>query len=381
MSESSREMAESLLDSTFDLFVDGIAAGRGLDRSAVLEAIDRGPMMPAELEANELVDGTLHLDELLDSLEGEILEPADYAGVSPSDVGFDPIAEVALIYASGNVVSGRDNGRGGPVMAAQTLSEAILDAAEDPAIDALILRIDSPGGSALASEQIWRAIQQARSNGKPIIASFSDLAASGGYYVAVGADTIVSSRGTLTGSIGVFALRPVLGRAFEKLGIGIESMTRGRYADFLLASEPLSDGARRRLQNMVLDTYQLFLERVAAGRELSVEEVDSVAQGRVWTGSQALAAGLVDRIGGLHVAVDEVRAALELDPDADVALVPYPSPRSLSEEIAAALEGRVAALTRVRLPIPDAMRRLESWFVEMPTEGPLLVPPMLVDIH
>ena len=158
-------------------------------------------------------------------------------------------------------------------------------------------------------------------------------------------------------------------------------MTRGRYADFLLAGEPLSAGARRRLQGMVLDTYRLFLERVASGRGLSVEQVDAVAQGRVWTGAQAYEVGLVDRIGGLHAAVDEVRAALDLEPGADVALVPYPAPRTLTEEIAAALEGRVAALAEIRLPIPEAMRGLEAWLAELPVDGPALVPPMLVDIH
>jgi protease-4 len=266
-------------------------------------------------------------------------------------------------------------------MASRTVSKAILDAAKDADVDALILRIDSPGGSALASDEIWRAVEQARAYDKPIIASFSDLAASGGYYVATGADVIVSNGGTLTGSIGVFALRPVLGGALEKIGVRLESMTRGRYAEFLLGSEPLSEGAQRRLQSMVLETYQLFLERVAAGRSLGVDEVDAVAQGRVWTGRQAQAAGLVDRIGGLHAAVDEVRQALELESDADVALTPYPTPRSLGEEIAAALEGRVLALTRLALPVPASMRQLESWFVDLPTGSPLLVPPMLVEIH
>ncbi len=381
MSDPSREMATSLLDAAFDRYVDAIAEGRGLARQEVLEAIDRGPMLPAELEANKLVDGSMHLDALLDSLEGEIVQPEDYAGVQPADVGFEPVAEVALIYASGNVVQGRDNGRGGPVMASRTLSRAILDAAEDASIDALILRVDSPGGSALASDEIWRAVERAREHDKPIIASFSDVAASGGYYVAAGADKIVSNGGTLTGSIGVFALRPVLGGALEKLGINVESLSRGRYAEFLLGSEPLSEGARRRLQGMVLETYGLFLERVAAGRSLTVEAVDGVAQGRVWTGRQAQAAGLVDRIGGLHDAVDEVRRALELDPDADVALVPYPAPRSLGEQLASALEGRVTAVARASLPLPAAMRQLESWFAELPTDSPLAVPPVLVDIH
>lgn len=383
MSDASAEMANSLLDDTHAAFVDGIAQGRGFERAQVLDIIDQGPMLASELEAHGLVDGTLHLDELLDEIGGDVIRESRYASVQPSDVGFDPVAKIALVYGAGNVVQGRGRRStgGGPVFASKTVSEAILEAAKDPSVDAIILRIDSPGGSALAAEEIWRALQRAREEGKPIIASFSDLAASGGYYVAVGADSIVSAPGTLTGSIGVFALRPVLGGALEKIGVNTQSLTRGRYADFLLAGEPLSEATRERLQAIVLDTYQLFLERVAAGRETTPEAIDRVAQGRVWTGRQAFEAGLVDELGGLHTAVHRVRRALELDPDADVALVPFPAPLSLAEELASALEGRVASIAAAQLPLPAVLRRIEGWLTELPTNSPLLIPPMHVEIR
>jgi protease-4 len=298
-------------------------------------------------------------------------------------LGFSPVAQVALVYGAGTVVQGRsDRSQSGtPRFASQTVSDAILEAAKDPSIDAIILRIDSPGGSALAAEQIWRAISRAREHGKPIVASFSDLAASGGYYVAVAADSIVSTAGALTGSIGVFALRPVLGGALEKLGVGIESMTRGRYADFLLAGEPLSEGARARLQAMVLDTYRIFVERVSAGRGLSEAEVDVIGQGRVWTGRQALEIGLVDEIGGLHTAVDHVRRALGLAENADVSLVPFPAPRSVGEEIADVLGSRMLSIARAAGPIPSAMQWIESWLIDLPVDSPVLLPPYLVEIH
>ena len=382
MSEASREMAESLLDSTNDAFLAAIGDGRSMDADAVRSAIDRGPMMPGELVELGLADGSLHLDELLDDMPGEIVRQSRYAAVTPAEVGFEPVAHVGVVYASGTVVSGRGSRvRGEPVMASETISEAIHDAAENPEIDAIILRIDSPGGSALAAEQIWRSIATARQHDKPIIASFSDLAASGGYYVAAGADAIVANGGTLTGSIGVFALRPVLGGALDKLGIGLESMTRGEHADFLLAGRPLSTGARMRLQGIVLSTYQLFLDRVAEGRSLPLADVDAVAQGRVWTGRQAREIGLVDELGGMRVALDRVRSELDLAPDADVLIVPYPEPTTLSQEIAELLDARVAEAVAGHLPLPNAVRALESWWADLPLESPLLVPPLLVEIR
>ena len=360
MSEPTREMAESLLDSA-------IASTKA----------------PFELVVQGLADGSLHLDELLEEMPGEIVRHDTYAGVLPAEVGFRPVASVALVYGSGPVVQGRGSRSwgGGSVMASKTLAETIAQAAEDPQIDAILLRIDSPGGSALAAEEIWRAIVAAREHGKPIVASFSDLAASGGYYVAAAADGVVSNGGTLTGSIGVFALRPLMGGALDKLGVARESMTRGAYADFLLASEPLSDGARARLQGIVQSTYELFLERVAEGRPLELGQVDAVAQGRVWAGRQALEIGLVDEIGGLRAAVDRIRRALELDPDADVELVARPAPKRLSEELAELLEARLARVVYEALPLPRGFGWVDSLLATVSADGPLLVPPVLVEIR
>ncbi|MCZ6464784.1 MAG: signal peptide peptidase SppA [Proteobacteria bacterium] len=308
----------------------------------------------------------------------------DYAGVDPSDVGFEADANFALIYGSGSVVSGRGrtSRTGAPVFASQTVSEAIESAAEDPDIAAIILRIDSPGGSPLASEEIWYASRKAKEAGKPLIASFSDVAASGGYYAAMGCDAIVAPPGALTGSIGVFVLRPVLTGLFEKLGIGITGLTRGQHADLLLSGE-LSPGARQRLRAIVTDTYDLFVTRVAEGRELPRERVDALGQGRVWTGAQAADLGLVDELGGLHVAVDRAKRELGLDEDAEVLLLPFPKPRQLADEIRDLLQGR-ASLDLIRaIVLPDLVERLGSWswVLELPTNTPLLVPPFLVDIR
>ncbi len=383
MSEPSREMANSLLDSTNDFFLSGIAQGRGMSVEEVRAAIDHGPILPVDLESLGLIDGVEHLDVLLDALGEAVVEHDEYAAVSPEEVGFEPVARAALIYGSGPVVSGwgaRSPG-GESVFAAGRVAESLERAAEDPSIDAIILRIDSPGGSALAAEEIWRSIGTAQQAGKPIIASFSDVAASGGYYVAVAADEIVSNDATLTGSIGVFALRPVLAGGLAKLGVSSESLTRGRHADFMLSNPPLSPSGRKRLQAMVLQIYDLFVSRVAEGRGMERDAVDRVGQGRVWTGSQAYELGLVDFLGGLHTATDRVRRRLNLAADADVALVPFPPPRSLSEELTDALDVRLAQMVEARLPLPEALRSVQSWLADLPMGSPLLVPPYLIEIR
>jgi protease-4 len=386
MSDAAREMANSLLDSVFDQFVAGIAEGRGLEASQVRAAIDAGPVRADELLQLGLIDGVADFHDLLAEQPGEVVEPDEYAKVSAASVGFDPVAQVALVYGAGNVVSGSRRPTNGSAFASRSVSEALLEAAVDPAVDAIIFRIDSPGGSAMASEEIWQAVRRARAEGgKPIVASLSDVAASGGYYVVTGADAIVSAPGTLTGSIGVYMLRPVLGGLLDNLGIHIEALTRGANADVLLSSEAPSPAARERMQKLADDTYALFTSRVAEGRSLDGAAVERVAQGRVWTGEQALASGLVDELGGMTVAVARVRSLLELEADADVALLPYPVPQSLAQQVGSLLEGRAHLAARLRVPelFPFAglIDTLATWLRELPPNTPLLVPPVVVDIR
>jgi len=388
MSPASREMANSLLDDTFDRFVDALATGRQLTRAQIIEAIDAGSVRSQTLEAMGLIDGELHLDQLLDRLDKDVVQHADYARIDPTTLGFDAQAQFALIYGTGTVVQGKSGGsplESTPAFASETVSRAILDAAGDSKIKAIVLRIDSPGGSALASELIWRAIGRARDMGKPVIASFSDVAASGGYYVASGANAIVSDPGTLTGSIGVFALRPAIGGLLDKLEIGIDSLTRGRHADFLLSSEKLSPAAHARLQTSVLDTYQLFLTRVADGRGMTIESVDGVGQGRVWTGRQALERGLVDELGGLYTAVRRAKKEVGLAPTDDVYLIPFPKTRSLATQLIQAFQQTAIEATGSRLDwmesLPGPLRRVAAWTRDLPSGTPLLIPPVMIEIH
>lgn len=390
MSEASREMADSLLDDTYERFVLGLASGRGLTPEAVEAAIDSGAMRTQQLEAAGLLDGELHLDRLLERFGDAVVRHEDYARVSPEALGFESKAEIALIYGTGPVVQGEADASPlspTPAFASDTIARAIHEAVEDEKIRAILFRIDSPGGSALASEVIWRAIDRAQEAGKPVIASFSDVAASGGYYVAAGADAIVADPGTLTGSIGVFALRPVLGGLLAKLEIGIDSLTRGRHADFLLSSEKMSPGSLARLQTIVLDTYQLFLTRVADGRNMTPQAVDQIGQGRVWTGRQAFERGLVDELGGLYAAARRAKREIGLQDDDDVYLIPYPRPLTLSEQLFSALQS--TSLARLAAPadplraldLPEPLRGMVEMATALPTGSALLIPPAMIQIR
>ena len=384
MSDASREMANSLLDDTFQRFVEALAADRKQTPDAIRATIDRGLVQnPALIEAG-LIDGEIHLDELLARLGPHVVEHADYLRTDPKSLGFDPKARFALIYGSGTVVQGDASASplsSTPSFASDSVSKAIHDAVEDPEIAAIVLRIDSPGGSALASELIWRALRQAHEKGKPVIASFSDVAASGGYYVASAADAIVSDPGTLTGSIGVFALRPAVAGLLEKLEIGMDSLTRGEHADFLLAGEKMSPEAHARLQSSVQDTYQLFLKRVSDGRKLSTEKVDAIGQGRVWTGKQALEAGLVDELGGLYTAVRRAKTEVGLDLDVDVALVPFPEQKPLTQQLIEMFQTAAIRAAGPAVEWPAPLDRLIAFSRDMPVGTPLLIPPVLVEIR
>lgn len=382
MTDAHREMAESLLDSAWEQFVAGIAEGRKLSPEAVRAAIDTAPITPEQVQRMGLADGVDTFDAALSRLGGNVVEGDDYAAVSAASVGFEPVAKVALVYGSGAVVMGRKTTTSGglQLLSSDTVSEALEDAAGDPEIDAIIFRVDSPGGSPLASDIIWRAAERAKAQGKPFVASVSNVAASGGYYVLAGADAVVAPPSSLVGSIGVYVMRPTIGGLLDKLAIGHEVLKRGRYADLLIASEPLSDAGRERLREEILGLYDLFVARVSAGRKLSAAQVDEVGRGRVWTGAQALERGLVDELGGLRVAARRVKRALGLAEDADVALIPYPAPRTLAQEVADALSG-VSARALPQTLLPLAVRQLEPLVTALPGGAPLLVPPFVLEIR
>lgn len=384
MSDANREMSESLLDSIHSQFLADVAESRKLSREELASVVDQAPTSPHELEAAKLVDGAAFFDEVVAREDHpNLVEDEDYAGVDAASVGFSPKASFALIYGAGAVVTGEGQVGRGPVMASSAVADAFEKASENPDVRAIVFRIDSPGGSPLASDLIWRAIRKARNQGKPVVASLSDVAASGGYYVAAAADKIVAQPATLTGSIGVFVIRPMVAGALEKLGIGFASLTRGRHADLLLSTEPLSEGTRARMREEVRGIYQQFVERVAEGRGLDPEVVNEVGRGRVWTGEQAKERGLVDALGGLRDAVVVAKQLVQLEPDADVVLLPFPPPKPLVAQLRDALQGGVAvrADAWVDATLPAGARAAVETLRALPLGVPVLIPPLVAEFR
>jgi protease-4 len=386
MSEANREVSEALLDDLSGRFVGDVAESRGLSADRVREIIDIGPTTPAQLLEYDLIDGIAFFDEVIEREGSPPLVRSDvYGGVRAADVGHSPVASFALIYATGAIVTGKSNATPGGrrVAASESIAEAFETASTDPNVRAIVFRIDSPGGSALASDLIWHATVKARERGKPVVASFSDLAASGGYYVAAGADRIVAQPSALTGSIGVFVLRPVLAGLLEKLDIGFESLTRGANADLLVGTRPLSPASRKRIREDVEGVYRLFVSRVAEGRDMDPDAVDAVGRGRVFTGAQAREAGLVDVLGGLRDAVREAKLLAGIDPDADIELSVYPPPKPLVQQLREAMNASIEIRARdlVDAHLPRAARATLEALQFLPEGAPVLVPPMLPEIH
>jgi protease-4 len=344
-----REMANALLDSIYDQLVDGIARQRELEPAAVRQIIDAGPATPDELIAAGLVDDAQFLDQIRVATlgdEGEWLSGDDYAAARrPLPDSPSVHRKMAVIYGVGTVVSGESEASptgGESSMGADTLTEAFNEAARDDDVEAIVFRIDSPGGSALASDLIWQAAENAKAN-KPVIVSMSDVAASGGYYAAASGSRIFAAPGTLTGSIGVVMAKPNLSGLLAKLGINTVELQRGDLAGMLSVNQSFTPKQLARVKATMDYIYDLFLQRVAAGRSLDKAEVNEVGRGRVWTGAQAVERGLVDEIGGFLAAINAAKTAVGIPVEEKVGLVFYPRQKSFLQRIGKALGTRMMA--------------------------------------
>jgi protease-4 len=244
-------------------------------------------------------------------------------------LGLNRGPRIAVIYATGIIASGESNydSASGAVVGSETMLEYLRKARADSSIKAIVLRVDSPGGSAIASDVIWREVMLTR-NVKPVVASMSDVAASGGYYISMPATAIVAEPATLTGSIGVVMLKFVIDGTLKKLGMNMEGVKDGRYADLYSPVKPFTPEERARVQEQMQATYDTFVEKAAQGRNTTPEKIDSIAQGRVWTGAQAKKLGLVDDLGGLERALAVAKQRAKLSPDSEVELVVYPGKKS-----------------------------------------------------
>jgi protease-4 len=373
MSEASREMLTAILDDYYNQLIAFLVEDRNLTTDTVQSLLDEGPFAPQEAKEKGLVDSLGYDQDLYQEIENGLTRylkvDKEYDRPKPEAPAFNiftllfrqpvlepggkPKSRIALIVASGAIVPGQreDYPFQEEIIAAGDLIEQIRECIDNPAIVAIILRIDSPGGSAMASDMIWRMLQKAREK-KPVIASLSDVAASGGYYIAVGADKIVAEPGTITGSIGVITGKPVLAGLFEKIGINVEVISRGKNSGLFSPLAPFSETQRSAVEKISLVVYNDFVDKVSQSRRLSKDEVLSSAEGRVWTGKQAYQRRLVDDLGGIERAVFLAKDMAGIPPGRFVEIEVFPRQLGLFEFIQEILQG--AQFTQIQAVPPNA---------------------------
>ena len=357
MSPEFRQEIEEMLDDQFNLIVSAIATARGITEQQVSEAVDNGPLTPQHALRLKLIDGVRYADEiedivLQDQQDSEFVLVEKY-GRKKVDTNFDGFSglikmmnlmmgvepgqkksekpQIAVIYASGPIMPGR--GTSGPfgdeMIGSESMVDTIREAAKNDRVKAILLRINRPGGSATASDLIWRALEQVD---KPIVVSMGDVAASGGYYIAMGADYIFVEPGTITGSIGVVGGKLALEGLFKKLGITTSIISRGKNAGALSMTTPFSDSERESMQKMMNEIYETFTTKAAAGRNMPLEKLLDLAGGRIYLGPRAVENGLVDEIGTLDQAVKKAAELAEID-EAKVERLLLPKPTSPFEQL------------------------------------------------
>jgi protease-4 len=379
MTDAHRESAKRIAESVTEQITAGIADARGLLPERVRELIDQGPFIGSEAVEAGLIDALKYRDEVYEETvkDGAQLQyVARYAKAGVSKRLPRPGSDVvALVHGTGMIRLGR-SGRsplgGGGAMGSDTISAALRSARRDDKVKAIVFRLDSPGGSYVASDTIWREVVLARRSGKPVIISMGDVAASGGYFVSMAADAIVAQPGTLTGSIGVFGGKPVIGELLGKIGIVTESVAEGANAGMFSATREFSDAQWQRVNAWLDRIYDDFVGKVADGRGLSKEKAHDLARGRVWTGADAARAGLVDALGGLEDALALSRKKAGLAADAPVRSYPrmHPLERLRPPESS---EDKSAALARVRLEVWGPLARMAGE-LGLPAYGPLVLP-------
>lgn len=401
--EPHREADSRLIESLNQQVLTAVAESRKLDTATLDALADKAPLLRDDATAGGLVDRIGFRDEAYtriaeltgaegispQNVDGPDAPPrlfltryarATASGGGPSVPGRKAKPAIAVVTLHGPIVSGR----GGPGLTpmgsssagGDTIAAALREAAADKDVAAIVLRVESPGGSVTGSETIWREVLRAREGGTPVVASMGAVAASGGYYVSMGADAIVANPGTITGSIGVVTGKLVARELKDRLGVGSDAVRTNANADAWSANSPFTDEQRAHVEAEADLFYNDFVERVADGRGLAVDDVAEVARGRVWTGADAKDRGLVDELGGLRTAVDRAKAVAGLDRDADVRIVNYPGsslldvlrPKQSSQPAVASLPDALGVLVgRSVLNLVDTAERSLSgvsamWF-------------------
>jgi protease IV len=383
MSPAFREEIGALLGDNFDMMAEAIARRQGISLADARALIDGGPYSPNTARAAGLINRIGYADQIeaevarsigitsikLDSKYGKKSETVDLSGFA----GFMKMVQmlsgegpkkaeskapkIALIYASGAIETGKSQSTllGEATMGSETVIKHLREAEKDKTVKAIVLRVDSPGGSALASDLIWREVVRIE---KPIVASMSDVAASGGYYISMGADRIFAEPGTLTGSIGVTGGKFVVSGLMEKLGVTTETITVGKNGTLNSINQPFSETERVAMKRLMDDTYRQFVSKAALGRKMTFDQLDKLAGGRVYTGRQAQKLGLVDEIGTLDDAIASAKQLADLPDDVTPELLVLPKAQGFLEALVGPLEDRdvYAPAIRAEFPLPDAAR-------------------------
>ncbi len=376
-----REATLQIIESQFGQIVQGVAAGRGLEADAVRTLVDRGPFLGKQALAENLVDGLAYRDEVQAVIDDDLGEEAERVSLftylrqtgRPHNEG----EAIALIYGVGGVHRGKSEysaALSGPTMGADSVSAAFRSAVQDDTVKAILFRVDSPGGSYVASDTIWRETVRAKEAGKPVIVSMGNVAGSGGYFVAMAADKIVAQPGTITGSIGVVGGKMLTAELMEKIGISSDEVHTSTNATMWSSSLDYTPQQWQRITTWLDHVYADFTQKVAQGRELTQEQVHAVAKGRIWTGKDAKDIGLVDELGGFPVALRLAKQAAGIEEDAPVQVKLFPEQRTLIDTVLSRLQGREdataeASPTAVALrqvmqavrPVIQMGQRLELW--------------------
>lgn len=393
--DAHREADERLIQSLHGQVLEAVAQSRHLEAKEIDALADKAPLLRDDALAGGLIDRVGFRDEAYARI-AELVGAPDFTPGADADADDAPPrlflsryaratagrqslpappipgrkkATIAVVTLHGAIVSGRGGTQPLPIGSSSaggdTIAAALREAASSDDVSAIVLRVDSPGGSVTGSETIWREVQRARDKGKPVVASMGAVAASGGYYVSMAADEIVANPGTITGSIGVLAGKLVARELKGRLGVGSGTVRTNRNADAWSLNEPFTDEQRALVEAEADLLYTDFIERVAAGRKMSVEDVDAVARGRVWTGADAHDRGLVDHLGGLRTAITRAKVLAGMDAEAEARIVSYPGsslmdrlrPKPSSQPAASLPDAVVGMLGRSVMQLVDQTER------------------------
>jgi protease-4 len=391
ISPANKEALDALFGSIFENVVNGLGHARGMTSDEIRALMANGPLLAEEALEGRLVDRLAYRDEF-DARVGEEFDDAEKVSIrrylsfgAPKSTP-DAKATVAMIHAVGPIQRGRadDSPFGGSqVVGGDTLAKAIRTAAEDEDVDAILLRIDSPGGSYVASDTVWREVVKAKESGMPIIASMGNTAASGGYFIAMAADHIFAEPGTITGSIGVISSTLVAKDAFDKLDINWVTLIYGENGDMFSITREPTEAEMDRLSRTLDAIYEDFTTKAAVGRDMPINDMRQIAKGRVWSGIDAKRIGLIDELGGLSDAIDHTKVAMGLERDDLVHLVPYPKPKDPLESLLEALESGdlpfgLRSAIEFLIAISHAAEIWISPYLNGPDASVLYAPPLVI---